>query len=230
MVTGSVRDGGYGADMTTFVMVPGMWLGASAWDDVVSRLTALGHTAYPLSLSMDAAADLDTHVAEVIAVLEKNDLRDVVLVGHSYGGMVVSTAAGQVADRIARVVYVDSGPLPDGVSQFGTTSPEEQERTRASVVDGLVPVPAEGPDRLRAEGRPHPFASVTQGVHYTPEYASLPQTLVSCSFPAEQVGAMIDAGHPFFAKLQGADVVELLSDHWPMFSRPTDLAELLARL
>lgn len=218
------------ADMTTFVLVPGMWLGASAWRDVVSRLTALGHSAYPLDLSLEPGTDLDAHVAEVIAVLEKNDLRDVVLVGHSYGGMVVSTAAGQAADRIGRVVYVDSGPLPDGVSQFDTTAPEEQEQTRAAVVDGLVPVPAGVPEAVRAEGRPHPFASVTQGVHYTPEYATLPQTLVTCSFPADQVRGMIAAGHPFFARLQGADVVELMGDHWPMYSRPTDLADLLANL
>jgi len=216
--------------MTTFVLVPGMWLGASAWRDVVRPLTALGHKAYPLSLRMDPEADLDAHVAEVISVLEKDDLREVVLVGHSYGGMVVSTAAGPAANRIARVVYVDSGPLPDGMSQFDATSPEEQERTRASVDNGLVPVPADGPDRLRAEGTPHPFASVVQGVHYTPEYATLPQTLITCLFPAEQVRAMIDAGHPFFAKLQGAEVVESLGDHWPMFSRPDDLADLLSRV
>ncbi|NUO55208.1 MAG: alpha/beta hydrolase [Hamadaea sp.] len=212
--------------MTTFVLVPGMWLGASAWRDVVSPLTALGHSAYPLDLSLEPGTDLDAHVAEVVAVLEKDDLRDVVLVGHSYGGMVVSTAAGQVADRVARVVYLDSGPLPDGMSQFDTTSPEEQEQTRASVVDGLVPVP----EHLQAEGRPHPFASVTQGVHYTPEYATLPQTLITCSFPADQVRGMIAAGHPYFAKLQGADVVDLPGDHWPMFSRPGELAEVLAAL
>lgn len=203
-----------------------MWLGASAWRDVVSRLTSLGHSAYPLDLNLEPGTDLDAHVAELIAVLEKNDLRDVVLVGHSYGGMVVSTAAGQVADRIGRVVYVDSGPLPEGMSQFDTTSPEEQEQTRASVVDGLVPVP----EHLKEEGRPHPFASVTQGVHYTPEYANLPQTLVTCGFPADQVRGMIASGHPYFALLQGADVVESLGDHWPMFSRPTELADLLAAL
>lgn len=237
------------------VLVPGMWLGAQAWQDVTSRLTEAGHRVYPVTLpgvgeragEASAATDLDAHTADVIALIEREDLRDVVLVGHSYGGMVVSTAAGQVADRIKRVVYVDSGPLPEGVSQFDTTSPEEQEQTRAQVGDGyLVPTPPFDPAvmgdeilagldestlaRIRAQATPHPFASATQPVHYAPAYAGLPQTLITCMFPAATVQQMIDEGHPFFALLKGADVVELPTGHWPMFSRPDDLAAILAAL
>jgi len=252
--TNTVRILAYGQGMTTMVLVPGMWLGAWAWQDVASRLAEAGHDVRAVTLTGLAErsgeatpqTDLDTHAADVVSLLEKEDLHDVVLVGHSYGGMVVSTAAGQVAGRIRRVVYVDSGPLPAGVSQFDTTPPEEQERTRAQVGDGfLVAVPPFDPaddspalagldaaarERIRTHGTPHPFASVTQPVHYTPDYASLPQTLISCMFPAAQVRAMIDAGHPFFALLRGADVIELPTGHWPMFSRPDDLADLLAGL
>jgi pimeloyl-ACP methyl ester carboxylesterase len=238
--------------MATIVLVPGMWLGAWAWQDVASRLTEAGHDTRPVTLTglaerageATAGTDLDTHAADVVRLLESEDLRDVVLVGHSYGGMVVSTAAGQVADRVRRVVYVDSGPLPEGVSQFDTSPPEEQERIRAEVGEGyLVAVPPFEQDgspmlaglddaalaRIRANATPHPFASVTQPVHYTPDYARLPQTLVSCTFAAAQVSEMIAAGHPFFALLRGADVAELPTGHWPMFSRPADLADLLAR-
>jgi pimeloyl-ACP methyl ester carboxylesterase len=239
--------------MTTMVLVPGMWLGAWAWRDVASGLAAAGHDVRPVTLTglaeraaeASAGTDLDTHVADVVTLLEKEDLRDVVLVGHSYGGMVVSTAAGLVADRIRRVVYVESGPLPEGVSQFDTNPAEEQERIRAEVGDGyLVAVPPFEQDgspalagldesaltRIRAEATPHPFASVTQPVHYTPDYARLAQTLITCMFPAAQAREMIATGHPFFALLRGADVEELPTGHWPMFSRPADLAEMLARM
>lgn len=212
--------------MTTFVLVAGMWLGASAWRDVVRELEAAGHEAWPFEPRMDAGADLTAHADGVIDLIERNGLRDVVLVGHSYGGMVVSTAAGRIADRVARVVYVDSGPLPEGMSQFDTTPPEAQEATRASLVDGLVPVP----DHLAHEGRPHPFASVTEGVRYAPGYETLPQALVSCMFPADQVREMIASGHPFFAKLAGAEVVELPGDHWPMFDRAAALARVLEQV
>ncbi|NUT37081.1 MAG: alpha/beta hydrolase [Hamadaea sp.] len=241
--------------MTTMVLVPGMWLGAQAWQDVADKLTAAGHDVHPVTLpgvgdraaEATAGTDLDAHVDDVIALFDRLDLRDVVLVGHSYGGMVVSTAAGRLADRIKRVVYVDSGPLPEGVSQFDTTAPEEQERTRVQVGDGfLVPPPSFDPAdmgsemlagldestlaRMRSQATPHPYASVTQPVHYTPAYASLPQTLVTCMFPAAMVQQMIDDGHPFFALLKGADVVELPTGHWPMFSRPDDLAAVLGVL
>lgn len=243
--------------MKTMVLVPGMWLGAKAWQDVATRLAAVGHQVFPVTLPGVAeradeagpATDLMAHVEDLLALLEREDLHDVVLVGHSYGGMVVSTAAGRAAHRIRRVVYVDSGPLPEGVSQFDTLSPEEQARIRAQVGDGyLIPPPAFDPadptidpatlggldgaalTRIREQATPHPFASATQPVRYTAAYQTLPQTLITCMFPAAMVRQMIDAGHPFFALLKGADVVELPTGHWPMFSRPGDLAAILAGL
>jgi pimeloyl-ACP methyl ester carboxylesterase len=248
--------------MTTIVLVPGMWLGAWAWQDVTRHLAEAGHDARPVTLTglaeraseASAATNLDTHVADVVTLLEKDDLRDVVLVGHSYGGMVVSTAAGRVAHRLRRVVYVDSVPLPEGMSQFDTTPPDEQERIRAQVGDGyLVPVPPFDPAlegaagsaqdastlaglderalaRIRAGATPHPFASVTQPVTYTPAFFTVPAALITCLFPQERVRELIDAGDPYFALLRGADVYGLPTGHWPMFSRPEELARLLDRI
>lgn len=160
--------------------------------------------------------------------------------------MVVSTAAGRIADRIARVVYVDSGPLPEGMSQFDTNGPEQQELIRAQVGDThVVPPPPFDPAadpvnladldemalaHLREHATPHPFASLTQGVSYTPEYAELPATLIACTIPADVARQMIADGHPFFAMLAGGEVVELPTGHWPMFSEPKLLAEILDEL
>ncbi|MEH0830241.1 alpha/beta fold hydrolase, partial [Micromonospora sp. CPCC 205714] len=137
--------------MATFVLVPGFWLGGWAWREVTADLRGRGHDVYPVTLTGVAErahlagpeVGLETHTADLTGLIEAEELRDVVLVGHSGGGMPVTQAADRMPDRIARVVYVESGPLPDGMSQFDTNPPEEQERLRALIGDGhLLPPPA----------------------------------------------------------------------------------------
>ncbi len=94
--------------MATFVLVPGGWSGAWTWRAVVSCLETAGHRAFALTLTglgershlLDRRIDLDTHIADVANALVWNELRDVVLVGHSYGGMPLTGAADRAADRI----------------------------------------------------------------------------------------------------------------------------------
>lgn len=243
--------------MTTFVLVPGMWIGAWAWRDVTAALRAAGHEVYPMTLTglaerahlTDAGrgrVGLDTHIDDIVRLLEAEDLRDVVLVGHSYGGVPVGCAADRVPQRLARAVYVDSGPFPDGMAQIEFNPPEEQERIRARAASsGLVPPPAWDPadpatgpallagldeaalTLLRTRATPHPLASVTQPASRPPEPPSVPATLVSCTLTPEQVRQLIDAGTPTFAGLAGAEVVALPTGHWPMLSEPAALASLL---
>src|SRR4051812_29929435 len=124
--------------MTTYVLIPGFWLGGWAWESVTAELRAHGHDVYPVDLTgmgerahlATAQVNLDTHVTDVLTLLRDEDLHDVVLVGHSYAGAVVITSvADQGADRIATLVFVDSGPLPDGMSQSEFAEPDEQQRT-----------------------------------------------------------------------------------------------------
>ncbi len=245
--------------MATYVLVGGAWLGGWCWQPIARRLRQLGHDAYPATLTglgerahlARPGVDLDTHVADVVNLIAFEDLRNVVLVGHSYGGVPVTGVADRVPERLARVVYLDSGPLPDGLPYLGFTSPEAKaftERLVAERGDGwLLPMPSweelegvngaslEGLDdstrrRIRARATPQPFATYTQPLRLTnPARAALPKTLVSCSFPLPQVRELIAGGHPWFRELAGPEWTfeELPTGHWPMFSRPDDLATLL---
>lgn len=240
--------------MSTFVLVPGMWLGDWAWQSVTTALRDAGHDVHPMTLTgvstsaPDPSADLDTHVADIVRLINERGLSDVVLVGHSYGGMPVSVAASQLGDRLAAVVYVDSAPLPEGMSQFDTNEPEAQEEIRAQAADtGMVPPPPFDPasdpvnlagldsdalQAMRDGAAPHPFASAIQPVHYDqghrePGAPAVPTALVACALPEKVVHQMISAGHPMFAGLVGAQIVGLPTGHWPMFSEPERLAAIL---
>lgn len=124
--------------MTTFVLVPGFWLGAWAWRSTATELRRHGQDVYPISLTglgervhlARPDTDLEVHVSDVVNLLRYEDLRDVVLVGHSYAGSVITAAADRVTDRVSQLVYVDTGPLPDGVAQVEFTPPEERQRKR----------------------------------------------------------------------------------------------------
>ena len=237
--------------MTTIVLVPGAWLGAWAWEGVTAALREAGHDVRPLTLTgladrADEATpdvDLDTHVADIVDLVESEDLRDVILVGHSYGGMPVSVAARPLAERLAAVVYVDSGQLPEGLSQLDTNPPEAQAQIRAAAAEtGLMGPPAFDPAEdpvnlagldaaalraMRDGATPHPFASMAQPLRYRPAARAVATALVACTFPEEQVRTMIKAGHPFFAALADAEVISLPTGHWPMFSEPARLAAVL---
>lgn len=243
--------------MSTFVLVPGFWLGAWAWDDVARPLREAGHTVHAVTLTGLAerageggpGVDLDTHVADLTGLLTREDLWDVVLVGHSGGGAPVTGAADRLPERIARVVYVDSGPLTDGTSLTDLYSPETNARITDTLVDGWgYPLPSweelaadgasvAGLDEraladFRSRATPEPVGVVTRPLRLTGGDAGLPKTLLSCSFPLAQVRELIAAGHPYFAALGGDEweLRELTTGHWPMFSRPADTAAALARI
>src|SRR5215218_4656827 len=112
----------YGATMSTYVLVPGAWLGAWAWQSVAASLREHGHTVHPMSLTGLAErvhlagpdVNLDTHITDLTNLLQYEDLSDVILVGHSYAGFFMAGVAERAAERVNTVVYCDSGPLPNG--------------------------------------------------------------------------------------------------------------------
>ncbi|MGK5518298.1 alpha/beta fold hydrolase [Micromonospora sp. URMC 107] len=239
--------------MATFVLVPGFWLGGWAWREVTAALRGQGHEVHPVTLTGVAErahlagpeVGLETHTTDIVRLIEVEDLHDVLLVGHSGGGLPVTQAADRVGDRIARVVYVESGPMPDGMSQFDSNPPEEQERLRAGIGDGhLLPPPAfdpaEDPENLagldpaalallRRRATGHPLRAATDPVRRTGGRA-VPTALVASTFPLEVVEDMIAQGHPFFAGLAGGQLHALPTGHWPMLSEPKGLADVLDRI
>lgn len=241
---------------TNYVLVPGFWLGASVWRDVADALGARGHVVHAVDLPgmgerahlASPETDLTSHVDDLVRLLEQDDLHDVVLVGHSYGALVTTGAADRVPERVARLVYVDSGPLPVGTAQADFEGPDARAANEDLVVtqgDGwkLPPPPwtalaADVPEvdddaaaALVEASRPQPWRTATEPVALTGAWERLPRTGVLCSFSLEQLRQM--APHaPVFAHMVDGDwtYVELPTWHWPMVSRPEELAEVLAEV
>ncbi|MBZ4318994.1 alpha/beta hydrolase [Streptomyces sp. SCA2-4] len=257
--------------MAEFVLVPGFWLGAWAWEDVARGLRAAGHGVHPVTLTglaeraAEATPEVDvrTHADDIVRVIEDGGLRDVVLVGHSGACVPVAGAADRVAERIARIVYVDTAPLPGDMAVIDFNDPRTQGEWREQVAkgdgfrlppppfdpappfDSLPPFdssppfdPATAPDdlagltpehlaRLRALSTPQPFATVTQPLPRPTLPADLPTTVITCTFTPDQARTLAATGNPVFAPLAHMDLRPLPTGHWPMLSRPSDLAALL---
>lgn len=219
------------------ILVPGLWLDASSWEDVTPALESAGHAVHPLTLPGvgASAADsagigiqdwVDAVVAEIDAVGGP-----VVLVGHSGGGNVVWAAAEARADSVRRVVFVDTVPPPggNGISEF-------------EVVDGVVPFPGwesfDAPDvsDLDAEVRQKWEArarSVPALVPTDPLVLDgtrrhrVPVTLLMGGMDDAEFRAAVSEWGPFgdeFAAIDDTEVIRLGSGHWPQFSKPDELA------
>lgn len=243
--------------MATFVLVPGFWLGGWAWRQVANPLRAAGHEVYPITLTGlgervhlgGPQVNLDTHLADVMNTITFEDLHDVLLVGHSYAGTVVNGVADRMPERIAKRIYVDTAPLPDGFAQVDFGSPEDNKADEAivnEVGDGWrLPLPPwEKLDHgvnlkglgeneralMRSRATDMPFGAARQALHlHNPARAQIPNLAIWCTFSSHQVREMIATGNPTFGELAGANwqFVDLPTGHWPMFSRPADLAALL---
>ncbi|MFE5890828.1 alpha/beta fold hydrolase [Streptomyces sp. NPDC056468] len=224
--------------MTNFVLVAGTWLGAWAWDEVASELRAAGHDVHPLTLSglagkQGVAAGQQTHVQDIVAEVERLDLRDVVLVGHSYAGIPVGQAAERIGDRLTRVVLVDANAAVDGESFLSGWLSDE---VRAAIEDnGGVWPPLAAADfagqgmtdeqiaRLVDGATPHPGATLTEPAVMPRPLSELPGTYIKCLLDGEEP-------MPAAAELLKGDRWELVTldtGHWPMFSQPRELARIL---
>ncbi|GGW46068.1 hypothetical protein GCM10010503_23330 [Streptomyces lucensis JCM 4490] len=224
--------------MTDYMLVAGAWLGAWAWDEVATGLRARGHEAHAVTLSGLAEkrglpTGQRTHVQDIVDEIERLDLTDVVLVGHSYSGVPVGQAAERIGDRLRRVVYVDSNLPADGVS-FLDGFPSDHIRAALAENDGVWPTlpPAgyanqgltdEQIHRIVTEGTPQPGSTLTEPAVLERPPADLPATYVKCTLDGRPPLPAVDEA------LKGGrwELVELYTGHWPMFSTPRELAGIL---
>ena len=223
------------------VLIPGFWLDGNSWNDVVAPLKDAGHTVHALTLpgleSRDAdrtGVSLRDHVDAVISVIDSLQ-QPVILVGHSGGGAIAHAAVDARPERVARVIYVDSGPLGDGLSI----------NDELPVVGDEVPLPdwsvfedADLTDlsddlreRFRAIAIPQParVASDAQRLSDSRRY-DIPVTVICCEFTSEELKKWMSDGAPFFAelaKVRNATYVDLPTGHWPQLTRPRELASVI---
>src|SRR5438132_4781326 len=124
--------------MATFVVVPGASAGAWSWNRlVIPMLRRKGHDVYAVTLTglgerihlASPEVDLETHIQDVVNVLFYEDLRDVVLVGHSYGGMVITGVADRAPERLRQLVYLDAAVPSDGQAIADLSGPERRQET-----------------------------------------------------------------------------------------------------
>jgi pimeloyl-ACP methyl ester carboxylesterase len=223
------------------ILIPGFWLDASSWDEVLPVLEDAGVRARTLTLPGLASPGADRgairlrdHVDAVVAAVD-GAAGPVVLVGHSGGGSIAHAAADARPDRVAGVVYVDAFPLGEGLAI----------NDELTAVDGEIPLPDwsefadedlrdlddELRDAFRARAIPQPAAVASDPQVLTdPRRYDVPATIVSCEFPCEQVREWMAQGEPMLAELAAmrhVEYVDLPTGHWPQFTRPRELGDVI---
>jgi pimeloyl-ACP methyl ester carboxylesterase len=188
--------------MATFVLVQGAFVGGWCWRWVTPHLSVAGHQVYAPTLTglgervhlASPNVDLNTHIVDIVNVLHYEDLTDVILVGWSYGGMIVAGAADRVPERVAHVVYLDSDVPRDGDRSVPPSGHAALGAMARAHGDGWFLPPAvtrveslllsDLPDEQRrwiaARFAPHPLQTWTQPIHLTGAAATIPTTYIRC--------------------------------------------------
>jgi pimeloyl-ACP methyl ester carboxylesterase len=229
----------------SFVLVHGAWHGGWCWQRVTPLLRAAGHAVHTPTLTglgerahlASPSIDLETHIADIVGLLEMEDLANVVLVGHSYAGAVITGVADRAATRLNRLIYLDAFVPEHGkcMLDYWPPGPRRELELRAAP-SGFVeptPLPAYGvtkpQDLAWAEPRirPHPLATWLQPLRLVHGETTLPRAYIRCTNPARPV---FDR---FSRKLRGDPkwtYREIDAGHDSMIADPKGTADLLRAL
>ena len=230
--------------MANFVMIHGAWHGSWCWNAVTPLLRAAGHAVFTPTLTglgerrhlLSAQVSLHTHISDVANLIDLEDLRDVVLVAHSYGGIVGASVAGRCLERIRHLVWVDAHIPHSGESWadlIGTDG--ARERIKAANEHGLgmaIPVPdpaAWGLNAAQVEHAnkrltPQPLGSFTRSAKFDEvKVYALPKTYISCDNPRLE---SIDVSRK---RAQSWHMRSLQTGHDPMITMPQALVDILLR-
>jgi pimeloyl-ACP methyl ester carboxylesterase len=223
------------------VLVPGWWLGAWAWNGVAGLLRADGHEVTALTLPGLSSVDenrskitFNDHVEAIVDAVRAAG-RPVVLAVHSGAGTPGYAATDRVPELIARMVYVDTGPgkgaLDEEFQGVEKPLPSPEELAGSENLDGISD---EQLADFRRRAVPEPAGAMTGSAELTNDARlDVPTTAICTAFTADDYKKYAAQGMSFLAgytELHNIDWVDLPTSHWPMWSRPEDLAEILSRI
>ena len=239
---------GSGGTQRSYVLVHGAWHGGWCWRRVADRLVSAGHRVFAPSLTglgdrrhlLSRETNLDTHIRDIIEIIEAEELREVILVGHSYGGIVITGVAAQIPQRLRQLVYLDAVLVEDGDSWSSAHAPDTVAARRKSAQEssGGSTLPAlksslfgvtDADDQAWVDRHltPHPFSTYEQRMHWGgPIGNHLSKVYVDCTEPAMASLAAMKNGYrgktewPFIGIKTGHDA---------MVTAPKELAEILLR-
>jgi len=229
------------ANAAPIILVPGFWLGEWAWEDMISILRADGHDVTALTLPGLESADVDrstiTLSDHVDAICEAVTAlgRPVVLAVHSGAGAAGYAASDRVPEQIAAMVYVDSGPATgaldpdfDGVEK---PLPSREELEQEENLDGLSEKQLE---TFRQRAVPEPGGVLREAPRLTNEARlDVPSTAICTGYTSDEYKAAVKEGYAWlggFAELRNITWIDLPTSHWPMWSRPKDLAAVIGEV
>jgi pimeloyl-ACP methyl ester carboxylesterase len=225
------------------ILVPGLWLDGSSWDEVVPTLERAGHRTHPLTLPGMESKDADRsritlrdHVDAVVEAIDACGSDDrVVLVGHSGGCGIAHAAVDARPDRVARAVYIGGFPTGDGDAVADGFPVEHGEVPLPDWSDfdeeDLVDLDDEGRRAFRERAIPSPAQVTSDPQRLSDERRyDVPVTVIATEFTSEALRGWIERGlAPVreFARIRDVEYVDLPTGHWPQFTRPEDLARAI---
>ncbi|MEO9469823.1 alpha/beta hydrolase [Parasphingorhabdus sp.] len=244
------------AAIQNFVLVHGAWHGGWCWRDVTSGLRAKGHNVFTPTLTglgershlLTPEVGLQTHIDDILSVIRFNDLEDVILIGHSYGGMVITGVADALREKLQHVVYLDAALPHDGetmISQGPVRAPEAlkaaENQLRTLAPDGIgmntfppeflgIPKDHPGHDWVARHMTPHPLKTWFDPIKLKNGGSDgLARTYIHCNDPV-----LPGTSFAFHSARTGSDPswnsLTLATGHDAMVTRPGELSEILLSL
>lgn len=235
-----------------FVLAHGSWHGGWCWRRVADRLRAAGHQVFTPSYTgmgdrvhlLSESITIDTFIEDLVQVIEAEELDEVILVGHSFGGVPITGVADRIPERLAQLVYFDSVVLEDGQDSF-SNYPEEEAQARiesaSKATDGLaVPVPASLPgiwgiqkgtpdyDWVLRRLTPHPLGSYTTPLKLRhPVGNGLPRTYLHCAQPSH---SLLERSREWVKSQQGWNWIDIEAPHEAHITHPELVTDTLLGL
>ncbi len=232
--------------MANIVLVHGSGCGGWVWHKLTPSLRALGHSVYAPSLTgladrkhlLNEQVDLTTHITDIVNLIIYEDLQDVILVGNSYGGMVISGVAARITNRFRLLVYLDAYLPDDGQSEADLLpaemlaarrkEAEEHGGTNAPPPPGIFGISDPGlAEWVQSRMTPHPFRTYTEAIHWEEQaMTSIPGLFIHCTGNPPTTPDLF-AASAMRARSKGWPVIDLPAGHLAMLTDPQSVAEIL---